>query len=246
MQHKTPWYKSWFNTSFYHKLYFKRNEAEAQEFIANLFNKLHIEPNSLVLDIACGKGRHARMMAQLGHTVTGIDLSKESIKYANEHVIPNVEFFVHDMLYPMRINYYHVVTNFFTSMGYFAKPQHDFKAFKAMYDNLKEGGLMVIDFFNEQQVFENLVANETKEIENTLYEIKRWADENYFYKQITVTDESLPESQTYTERVSRLSKAKLNNFAAQLNLSVINEFGDYQLNNFNAKESKRFIMVCKK
>jgi len=41
------WYKAWFNSPFYHKLYFQRDESEAQRFINNLLDYLKPGPGSL-------------------------------------------------------------------------------------------------------------------------------------------------------------------------------------------------------
>ena len=38
-----------------------------------------IPPNSQVLDVACGRGRHMRFLASLGHRMTGIDRDAEAM-----------------------------------------------------------------------------------------------------------------------------------------------------------------------
>ena len=57
------WYRDWFNSPFYHKLYFERDENEAQNFISRLLEHLKPPQDSLILDAACGKGRHSRFIA---------------------------------------------------------------------------------------------------------------------------------------------------------------------------------------
>jgi ubiquinone/menaquinone biosynthesis C-methylase UbiE len=39
----------------------------------------------LVLSLACGQGQDARLLAQLGGSVVGIDISSEMLRYAHEH-----------------------------------------------------------------------------------------------------------------------------------------------------------------
>ncbi len=53
------WYKDWFNSTYYHKLYFDRDDDEAQKFIKRLLEKLQPLNGSRMLDVACGKGRHS-------------------------------------------------------------------------------------------------------------------------------------------------------------------------------------------
>ena len=38
-----------------------------------------VQPNSQVLDVACGRGRHMRFLSSIGHRVTGIDRDPEAI-----------------------------------------------------------------------------------------------------------------------------------------------------------------------
>ena len=51
---RNNWFKSWFDTKYYHILYKHRNNEEASYFIRNLVNILKIPSNSNVADIACG------------------------------------------------------------------------------------------------------------------------------------------------------------------------------------------------
>ena len=78
------WYKDWFNSKYYHLLYKNRDHNEAALFLDNISNEFK-NKNAKILDVACGKGRHAKYLNNLGFDVTGIDLSVNSIKYAKEY-----------------------------------------------------------------------------------------------------------------------------------------------------------------
>jgi ubiquinone/menaquinone biosynthesis C-methylase UbiE len=43
----------------------------------------------VVLSLACGQGQDARLLARLGATVTGVDLSGEMLRHASEHEAAN-------------------------------------------------------------------------------------------------------------------------------------------------------------
>src|SRR5215218_887028 len=94
------WYKDWFNSPFYHKLYFERDEKEAQQFILTLLDHVKPAKDSRMLDVACGRGRHSRFLARQGYDVTGIDLSLDSILYAKQFETDNLHFYQHDMRLP--------------------------------------------------------------------------------------------------------------------------------------------------
>lgn len=59
------------------------------------FALAHLAPGSRVLDLACGVGYGARMLADAGHSVTAVDASAEAIAYAQEHYPhPHIRYIV--------------------------------------------------------------------------------------------------------------------------------------------------------
>ena len=183
---ETAWYRDWFNSSFYHKLYFERDDDEAAQFISRLLTYLNPPAGSRIFDVGCGKGRHSRILASYGFAVTGIDLSPESIEEAKKRGNGNAEYFVHDMRLPFFINYFDLAFNFFTSFGFFkTRREHD-DAIRTIANSLKPGGIFVLDYLNVHYTEEHLVHNEVKEIGDTVYEIHRWHDDTHFYKKITI------------------------------------------------------------
>ena len=73
------WFESWFDTAYYHALYAHRNDAEAMAFMDALVGYLRLESGAKVIDVACGKGRHAAHLAELGMDVLGFDLSENEL-----------------------------------------------------------------------------------------------------------------------------------------------------------------------
>jgi 2-polyprenyl-3-methyl-5-hydroxy-6-metoxy-1,4-benzoquinol methylase len=111
------WFKNWFDTTYYHELYKNRDTSEASLFIDKLVKKLNPTTDSKMLDIGCGKGRHAIQLANLGFDVTGIDLSQASIEEALKQEKDNLHFYQHDMRDIFWINYFDYAFNFFTSFN---------------------------------------------------------------------------------------------------------------------------------
>lgn len=240
------WYKHWFNSPYYHKLYFERDEKEAQQFIDRLLEYLHPKPGSFMLDVACGKGRHSKFLASKGFDVTGIDISADSIGYAKQFETERLHFFQHDMRLPAWINYFDYVFNFFTSFGYFhTRREHD-DAVRTIAQSLKPGGCVLIDYLNVHYVEDRLVHNEVKKIDDTHYEIHRWHDEYFFYKKITVTDPLLTNPLVYTEKVAKFSLGDFTDMLSFQNMQVAQIFGDYNLNAYDVRKTPRMILVAKK
>ncbi|HEY1114079.1 MAG TPA: class I SAM-dependent methyltransferase [Chitinophagaceae bacterium] len=240
------WYKDWFNSEYYHKLYFDRDEKEAECFIERLIGYYKPAPGSRLLDVACGKGRHSRFLASKGFDVTGIDISPDSIGHAKQYEKENLAFYVHDMRLPYRVNYFDYAFNFFTSFGYFGTRREHDDAVRTIAASLKPGGLVLFDYLNVHYVEERLVHNEEKVIGNTHYEIHRWHDDDYFFKRITVTDPALGTPHEYTEKVAKFSVGDFTDMLSFQDMQVTEVFGDYELNPYHVRRTPRMIVVAKK
>ena len=238
------WYKDWFNSPFYHKLYFYRDEREAQQFIGRLLDHLKAPPGSRILDVACGRGRHSRCLAEKRFDVTGIDLSFDSINYAKKFENDHLQFFQHDMRLPFWINYFDYAFNFFTSFGYFATRREHDDAVRTMAYSIKRQGTVVFDFLNVHYSEDHLVHNEIKEVDGTTYEIHRWMTDTHFYKKITITDPSLNHSEEYIEKVSKLSLGDFTDMLAFQKLQVTEVFGDYNLGSYDVRKTPRMIIIA--
>ncbi|OWY18949.1 class I SAM-dependent methyltransferase [Sphingobacteriales bacterium UPWRP_1] len=242
----TAWFTTWFNSPYYHLLYKNRNDAEAQQFIANLLHYLKPPPNANILDLACGKGRHARFIAEQGFNVTGLDLAPDSIAHARQFETPNLHFFVHDMRQVFKPNYFHYVFNFFTSFGYFENPQDNFATLTAINQALLPDGYLVIDFFNAQKVKAKLVAYEEKDIDGVCFFITRRATANHIIKTITVKDDARHFSATFEERVQALTLPKFEELFAAAGFTLLQTWGNYQLQPYQPSDSDRLIMLAQK
>jgi SAM-dependent methyltransferase len=240
------WYRDWFNSPFYHRLYFERDEKEAKTFVQTLVNFLQPTPGSRIVDVACGRGRHSHMLAQMGFEVTGFDLSVNSIEYAKQFESDKLNFYVHDMRLPFWINYFDYAFNFFNRFGFFAtKREHD-DAMRTIASSLKPSGVFVIDYLNVHYAEDHLVRNELKNIAGTSYEIHTWDDGGHFYKRIIVNDASQKMPEEYTERVAKFSLGDFTEMLAFQNMQVVEVFGDYNLIPYDIRKTPRLIIVAKK
>jgi len=240
------WYKDWFNSHYYHKLYFDRDEAEAQAFISRLIDHLKPSAKSRMLDVACGKGRHSKFLAEKGFDVTGIDISMDSINYAKQYEKDNLQFFQHDMRLPFWINYYDYAFNFFTSFGYFATRREHDDAIRTIAQSLKPTGTILFDYLNVHYIEDRLVHNEIKDIDGTQYEIHRWHDEDYFYKKITVQDAALDKPYEFVEKVAKFSLGDFTDMLSFQNMQITEVYGDYNLNAYDVSKTPRMIILAKK
>lgn len=240
------WFKDWFNSPYYHQLYFNRDDKEAAAFIDNLIDYLKPAPGSTMLDVACGKGRHSIQLANKGFDVTGIDLSDDSINEALQFENDTLHFYKHDMRLPFWINYFDYAFNFFTSFGYFnTRREHD-DAIRTIAQSINGNGILVMDYLNVHYAEDHLVHQSEKEIDGINFLITKWYDENHFYKKITVEDEALQEPLVYTEKVAKFSLGDFTEMFAYQGLQMQEVFGDYGFGHYDVKKSQRMLMIAKK
>ena len=241
------WFAHWFDSPYYHLLYRHRNDTEAQLFIDNLLAALKPLPHTQVLDLACGKGRHARYLAQkIDWNVTGIDLSPQSIAFAKQFETDKLHFAVHDMRQSFKVNTFDYVFNFFTSFGYFDTDAENHQTIAALHTSLKQNGYLVIDFFNAHKVINNLVPAEQQIIEGVQFDISRELIGQHIVKTIKVTDSKNNFKQTFAERVQAITLEDFTNYLTQNGFAIHQIWGNYALRPFNLTTSDRLIMVAAK
>lgn len=236
------WFSTWFDSPYYHILYKNRNEEEAQGFMDNITQYLNMPESGTILDLACGKGRHSIYLNKLGYRVTGVDLSEKSIGIANKSSNETLQFITHDMREPMNETY-DAVFNLFTSFGYFDIYEDNIKTLKAIKDSINEFGFGVIDFFNSDFIIENLVAQETKEIDGITFNIKRFVENKKIIKEIRFEDKG--ESFYFTEKVSAFTLSDFEVMMEEAGIYLLDIFGDYKLRKFYKTQSERLIMIFK-
>jgi SAM-dependent methyltransferase len=238
------WFKNWFDSFYYHKLYRHRNTAEAQEFIDNILNFIHPEANSRILDLACGKGRHSIYLNKKGYDVVGVDLSQNSIDEANKNANSKLHFFPMDMRKLHCSEPFDLVMNLFTSFGYFQNRSENLEVLSGANRILLPNGILVIDFLNATKVINNLVPEETQEVDGLKFIINRIIESNTVVKKITVLDKQ--ETLHFQERVSMFELADFKEMFKETGFELINHFGNYRLDTFDPNKSDRLILVAQK
>ncbi len=235
------WFTDWFNTSYYHILYKNRNDEEAQLFMKKITTFLKLPKTSHILDLPCGKGRHAVFLNSLGYKVTGGDLAENSIKNAQKFENDSLKFRVHDMRQPIN-NEYDAIFNLFTSFGYFEEDKEDILILQNIKNGLKRDGFFVFDFLNADFVKARLVAEETKIVDDITFHITRKIEDGFIVKNIIFfADEK---NHSYTERVKYLDLEKMKAYFEKAGFKIINIFGDYNLSNFDGQTSNRLILIA--
>jgi len=241
------WYKNWFNSEEYLKVYRHRDQKEASELVNLVINNIEVSKVKTVLDMAAGSGRHAVIFAKERFNVTAVDLSENLLsigkKYAeNENV--KLEF-VHSDIRPFNPNIkYHLILNLFTSLGYFEKDEENYFILSKAYKLLENNGYFVLDYFNKSYVENNLVPSTVDEFDGSVITQNRFIEGERIIKEITIDNKG--KINKYFESVRMFSKDELMNMLQKLGFEIIKTFGDFMGNSFDLESSPRIIIIASK
>jgi SAM-dependent methyltransferase len=115
-----------------------------------LVSQMALSSPMKILDLACGHGRHANRLAQLGHQVTGVDIMPGFLKIAGQEAKKlglDVTYLKGDMRHITFPNQFDRVILMFTAFGYFSD-EENFLVLKNIARALKPGGLFCFDTHN--------------------------------------------------------------------------------------------------
>lgn len=162
---KKDWFKTWFESDYYQEVYNHRDEKDAQLLCNLILSNVTLSNKSKILDAACGAGRHYIKFAQKGYKVFGFDLSKNLLNTAKRNTLNKnlpLNLFCADLREICIKQEFDLITNLFTSFGYFENDEENFSFIKKAYSYLTKNGFYVLDYFNEKFVRNNLVPYSKK------------------------------------------------------------------------------------
>ncbi|MPZ49864.1 MAG: methyltransferase domain-containing protein [Dehalococcoidia bacterium] len=158
-----PWYQAFFGQD-YLDVYGNVFTAErAEQEVGFVTEALALTEGESVLDLCCGQGRHALLLASRGMKVTGQDLSEEYLTLAAKAAAAGgieIETVHSDMrLIPFEARF-DAVINMFSAFGYLEDEAEDAKVLAAVSQALKPGGRLLMDLLNREWVMGNVVPHD--------------------------------------------------------------------------------------
>lgn len=220
---KSEWFESWFGKE-YVALYPHRDEAEAEGAIALIERSVADSNVTRALDVACGAGRHSRVLARRWKTI-GLDLSEELVRLAH-HEVSEADFVRGDMrILPFRTGAFGLVVNLFTSFGYFQDDASHLSVIEEVARITSHGGTFVLDFLNTSHLRETLIPYDERDIGGRIVEQRREIsdDGRFVIKRICIrgTDRE------FTERVRLFEAGDLSWMMEKAGFRISATYGSY-------------------
>ncbi len=147
------------------KIYDRFQEIDYSSFIdfyKAVFDKLNRKPRSII-DLGCGTGSVAVLLAREGYSVTGIDISSDMLAIAQNKAIENgadilfLNQSMTELAVPERVD---CVISSLDCINYLTSLDEIKCVFSRVYDTLKPNGIFIFDI-NSEYKLSNILGNNT-------------------------------------------------------------------------------------
>jgi SAM-dependent methyltransferase len=175
-----PWYEAFFKGDYLDVYGHEFTVERAAREVGFVERALTLRPGDAVLDLCCGQGRHAVLLAKRGYRVTGQDLNHEYLDIAAESARVagfGMETVRSDMRVIPFAERFDAIINMFTAFGYLESEEEDLRVLQAIARALKPGGRLLMDLLNREWVVANYAEKDWHAGEDgTLYLERRRLD----------------------------------------------------------------------
>ena len=167
---------------YYDLLYKDKNYLDEAKFIESLLRK-HSPAAQTVLELGCGTGTHALLLAQQGYSLHGVDLSEEMLEVACQRksslpydLAKQVTFSVGNARDFKLDSQFDVVLSLFHVVSYQASNVELQEMFDNVARHLKPGGIFIFDYWYGPAVLSERPAVRIKRIESDDIHVTRLAE----------------------------------------------------------------------
>jgi len=207
--------------------------------------------NGLTLDLCCGTGRHAILLAKKGWSMVGMDLSKSLLIIAKEKMRrEGVDFPLvrcEMQRFPFKDEIFSAVVSMFTSFGYLHSVTEDLHSLKEIARALRSRGAFLLDVVNRDYLLKVFKESDLADFGNFTMEEKRNLDES----KTKMTGEWIITNKDTGEKLVLKHRLRLytpQNLSEMLTLSGLQQktwYGNYEGETL-ACDSPRLIVLAEK
>jgi ubiquinone/menaquinone biosynthesis C-methylase UbiE len=137
--------------------------------VARLMDVLALPSGSRILDVPCGQGRHAHLLAEAGFDVDGLDYSPELLARARKRGTGKTLRYTRGDMRALPQKWtgrFDAVLNLFTSFGFFSDPNDDRRVIAEFARVLAPGGVLVWHGGNRDGVMARFLHRDWWQTEN--------------------------------------------------------------------------------
>jgi len=226
------------NYALYYDLLYKDKDYKAEiNYIYGLIKKYSLEAAS-ILELGCGTGKHAELLAEKGLNIHGIDLSKSMLKKAkvrksvlSQEIANRLNFDYGDVRNYRTNKNFDTVISLFHVASYQTSNQDLSDYFKTAREHLNKGGMFIFDCWYGPAVLAEKPELRVKRMENDKITVTRIAEPDINLEKNTVdvnydifiknkADNSIEEIKE-THKMRYLSKEEIENLMGNNGFELI-------------------------
>jgi SAM-dependent methyltransferase len=168
--------------SYYNLLYRDKDYIGEAQFIHQLIQN-HTPNAQSILELGCGTGNHATLLAKEGYSVHGIDFSDEMLQQARDRLstipyelLSHLTFSSGDIRQVRLDQKFDVILSLFHVISYQTTNEDLQAAFTTAKEHLKPGGIFIFDCWYGPAVLSETPSIRVKRLENDEVQITRIAE----------------------------------------------------------------------
>jgi SAM-dependent methyltransferase len=165
---------------YYNLLYKDKDYAGEADYIDGFIRKYTNETKT-ILDLGCGTGRHAYELFKKGYKLTGVDISENMLKMADNLPKNDIEFVKGDVRTVELSKKFDVVISLFHVLSYQQTNDDVVSMLNTVKKHLKPGGLFICDCWYGPGVMNDKPEVRNRELENDRVKIFRKAEPEIHY-----------------------------------------------------------------
>lgn len=143
-------YTTYNNYAWFWNKYWGRTSAKKAFPVLSQLLLNDLPPGASIVDVCCGTGQLAQLIARKGYDCAGIDGSEEMIRYARENY-PHGIFVVGDIRTPFPFQErFHAACSLFDSLNHILHLEQLVQVFRNVHDRLLAGGKFMFDLNMEE------------------------------------------------------------------------------------------------
>jgi SAM-dependent methyltransferase len=167
---------------YYDLLYRDKDYVGESKFIHQLIQS-HAPASQNILELGCGTGHHATILAEQGYNLHGVDISQEMLDLANQRklkltaeIASNLQF-THGDIRQIRLDQkFDVVISLFHVISYQTTNADLQSAFVTAKHHLKPNGIFIFDVWYGPAVLTNPPSVRVKRLEDETIQVTRIAE----------------------------------------------------------------------
>jgi SAM-dependent methyltransferase len=172
----------------YYELLYKDKDYDAEAgYVDRLIQEHCSGSKATILELGCGTGLHASLLARKGYAVDGVDRSETMVQQARQRATGSARFFLGDACAFVGDKSYDVVISLFHVLSYQTSNEQAAAFLETVARNLQPGGTAIFDFWYTPAVFTQRPTTRVKRFEDGETRIVRIAEPDMHENENRVT-----------------------------------------------------------